>query len=271
MRGSSGFIARALVAGTVGFAAPGSAQHAPLPDNWTAPVALAAMNVLAGGVTAATTAWLRGEAVGKGFLKGCAGGAVVFAGKRLAAERFDGAGLLGRQIGGIGGSMVANGGAGRGWLDEAWASLGPLWLQVSPASPIRLRVDAASVVLIGWAATRDELELDLAGSLADGVALFRAPRHGLVGDDGRRANGMALPGLVILGVSDDPDAVRAHERVHIVQYDFVLLGLGRPIETWAWSRIFGGNLPLDLGLGALPMRLPGLNDMAEGEAEMLEP
>lgn len=240
------------------------------PD-WVADVGVAGANVLAGALTAGATAALRGESVPDAFWRGAVGGATVFAGKRVAVTGFGGSGLLGRQIGALGSSVVANAGADRGWLEEVWLPLGPVWVQASPRSDVRGRLDLYTVGATVWAVARPELRADWQRSIRSGAVVFRSSTHRITIDDGARAvGGFATGGLIALGVTGgDPEVLDAHEIVHVIQHDFLLHTMSRPVEALGWNRILGRRPPIDIGLLMPAGDVPVLGDLIEAEAEIL--
>lgn len=242
----------------------------PQPD-WIVDVGVAGANALSGAVTAAVTAAIRGDAVPEAFIKGAVGGAAVFAGKRVAVEQFSGAGLLGRQVGSVGASIVANGGAGRGWVEEVWLPLGPVWLQASPSSDFGARLDLLNVGVTAWAVERPELEVDGRRSLDSGALVFTSPGHRITNSDGD-VNGVAMAGTIALGAMApiDVDVVERHERVHVIQYDYFVHTVSRPFEKWGWDRLLGRRMPFDLGLIALAGTPRFVRDLTEAEAGALE-
>lgn len=228
---------------------------------------IAATNALAGGVSAAVIAAVRGGDVTDAFLKGAVGGAVVYAGKRVAVEGFAGAGLIGRQVGALGSSVVANGGWGRGWLDVTSWPLGPLWIEVHGPRPSSLRANVWDIGALAWAIYRPELRFDWRASLSNGAMVFASPYHAVITGDGHAA-GFALAGMIVLGPGTDHLPVQAHENVHVIQHDFLLHVASRPVEAWAWGAIFGRSAPVDLDIfRALPGWPP--SPLLEAEAEAL--
>jgi hypothetical protein len=240
-------------------------------EPWVQDVGLAMANAFTGGVTSAVSAWLRGEDIGRAIVGGMVGGGVVFAGKRLVVEDFDGAGILGRYVGALGSNVVRNAGRGTGWVDEVWLPLGPLWIQSSPESDRGLRVNVWQSVVLGWALTRKELELDWSSSAWSGTLVFKAPRHRLR-SDGDPIGGFAVGSLVFLGPGSESDIQlsRGHELVHVVQQDFGYLAWERPAESWGWSRAFHRSSPVDLGLLSSVLLQPIIRPLPEGEAGVLE-
>jgi hypothetical protein len=241
------------------------------PAAWTEDVAILGTNVAMGGLTAAVTAWIRGEDPTRAFLRGAAGGGLVFAGKRLVSEDFDGAGFLGREVGAVGSSVVANAGLGRGWLEEVWLPLGPLWIQANWHTPERFRLNVWTLGSLAWALGRPELELDWGETLSNGTFVLRSPRHGLRSDD-EPASGITLGGNVLIGrlPASEHEEVRAHELVHVIQQDFVVRAWSRPLESRGWRELLGRDLPIDLAIVPVLLFPPFLSDLMEAEADVLE-
>ena len=88
------------------------------PSGLASDVAFLGVNVALGGLSAALFQQLRGGSSWDAFLNGALGGAVAYAGRRLAVERFDGASLAGRQVAAVGTSIVRNASNGCGALDQ---------------------------------------------------------------------------------------------------------------------------------------------------------
>ncbi len=201
--------------------------------SWVDDVRFATTNALLGGVATAIVAALRDDVpVGGAFLSGVLGGTVVYAGKRVAASRFDGAGLAGRQIAAVGGSMGRNAVEGRAWLDELAFPLG--WARVywdRAGGGVTVRPDVNAIVWSLHLALRSRTDFDWGRSLSSGAPVFLS-RDGSFESD---VAGRTL-GNVILA---DPDAnipldvILAHERVHVLQLDHHYALWGSPMERWA--------------------------------------
>lgn len=244
-------------------------DHTHEQPSWVADVGVAGANVIAGAVTAGATALIRGEHVAEAFFKGAAGGSVVFVGKRLAVERFSGAGLLGRQVASVGSSMVVDAGYGRGLFSEVWLPVGPAWVQVRPEAELRARLNLRDVGTLIWAATRSELTFDLERSLSNGSPVFVAHEHRVVTGSGH-ADAVALGSVILLGTTNlDMSVIQRHENVHVIQHDYLLQTLSRPIEQWAWNWIIEREIAVDLNLLPL-LASPLVGDIHEREAQVLE-
>jgi hypothetical protein len=232
---------------------------------WTGEMAVLGANALLGGFSAGVLHRLRGGSFGDAFLKGAAGGAVVYGGKRIAAERFGGAGLVGRQVAAVGASMTRNAGEGRTVLQQVALPLGPTWLYLQADVPrVRLRAD---VVALGWlvyALREPELRLDAGMSLSAGAPVFLADgrlitMHG----DSLHASGVTEPGLVML--SDVPEFGReyarrtfGHERIHVLQMDQLFLTVTGPATDRALDAVPGLRRVtpyIDLNLSSQLLRL----------------
>ena len=216
----------------------------PRHPGWVADFTLLSANVLVSAVSAGAVQKARGGSFRDGFARGAAGGAGVYAGKRIAAARWGGAGLVGRQVGSVGSSVVWNAGRGRRSFDEVALPLGPVRLYVRAAGGgprVRARVDALSLASNVYAALRPELEWNPGRSLSAGVMVFDAPTH-LLRVAGHGAGAVAAPGTVILGATryvsaEYQDESFAHERVHVLQADQLYFSLGWPLQEWGAERI----------------------------------
>ncbi len=206
---------------------------------WVSGASLLAVNAAVGGVVAATVQAVRGERVVPAFLAGVAGGAVAHAGKRVAASRFDGAGLLGRQVGALGASMVRNGMEGRGLLEEVMLAVGPVRMYVRPASPggsFRARVDATALAAAVWAIWEPSFRFDPGESLSSGSLVFRVEDRAMRMPWSRtELCGAELSSTILMSrlfPAADDARVFAHERVHVLQSDFVEHVVSDPLVGW---------------------------------------
>ncbi|HEX2203545.1 MAG TPA: hypothetical protein VHG91_09620 [Longimicrobium sp.] len=221
----------------------------------------AGINALLGGATAGALRLARGGS-GRDALRaaatGAAGGALVYAGKRVSVERWDGAGLAGRELAAVGASVVYNASSGRGALSRVALPFGPvrLWVHADSGFRVRPRLDVGSAVATVAMAGQRGSSLDWGESLSAGAPVFRrAAGFGVPGSSGRH-----VAGVVQVDDPDDPldpDEVRqardalAHERVHVLQNDQAYLFWGAPLE----DALLGGTRAgralrrhLDLGL-----------------------
>lgn len=238
----------AMLAGSV-ITLPGDAvaQTNPAPT-WMRETSALGLNALLGGLTAGLTQEIRGGSFSDGFTRGAMGGAVMYGGKRIGVEGFPGAGLLGRQVAAMGISAVRNASDGVGSLERVVLPIGPVRLYLRPGSaePVRARVDLVTTAAILYAAGVDELEMDAAASLSAGApvfvvenALIRDLADDTLGASGRtRAGAMYLSRIYGLDFEED----FAHERVHVVQNDFIFLAWTDPAEDALLRAVPGGRL-----------------------------
>jgi hypothetical protein len=193
-------------------------------------------NVLFGALSAGVLQELRGGSFRDGFTRGALGGAVTYVGKRVAVERWDGAGLVGREVAAVGSSMVWNAAEGRGTFERVMLPIGPLHVYVQPrlSRPVHVKVDALSAGATLYALTRPELRFRAGESLSAGAAVFEAPEHRME-SEGEPGAGFAYPGTILVSGPDTPTPAQraetlAHERVHVIQVDQIFLALGRPAQ-----------------------------------------
>jgi hypothetical protein len=216
-----------MPAGAAAQCPPGQACPPETP-RWVGDFAALSANVFLGGITAGVARHLDGGSFRDGFVDGLTGGAAVWAGKRVAAGRFDGAGLLGREIGAAGVSMVRNAGFGRSLFHTLVLPLGPLQVEwTTTTNALNARVDPIALGWIAYGVAENELHFDFGGTLSAGAPVFRTRDRILrFGDEGVHAAGVTSAGVII--VADVPgygDAFTrralAHERVHVLQQDHI--------------------------------------------------
>lgn len=243
-----------------GLAAPASLQAQDRSSEWTAPrwmgdVAFVGTNALLGGLSAGLMQHMEGGDFRDGFTRGAFGGMTAYAGRRIAAAEFSGAGLLGRQVSAVGASVVRNAGEGRGSLERLVFPVGPVRLYVdrAEATTIRPRVALYDLAWVVTFATRSETEVDWSASLSSGAPVFRSPQRSYKDHRGEPVDGLAAGGSI--GVSDifhdRRRQVLPHERVHVLQHDFAFLVWSDPVEKRVmarhrWTRELSRHV--DLGL-----------------------
>ena len=234
-----------LVAVLVSATAPTSLQAQDRSSEWTAPrwmgdVAFVGTNALFGGLSAGLMQHLEGGDFRDGFTRGAFGGMTAYAGRRIAAAEFSGAGLVGRQVSAVGASVVRNAGEGRPSLERLVFPMGPVRLYVDRAreAEVRPRVALYDLAWIVTFAARSETEVDWSASLSSGAPVFRSPQRSYKDRRGEAVDGLAAGGSI--GVSDifhdRSRQVLPHERVHVLQHDFAFLVWSDPVEKRIMAR-----------------------------------
>jgi hypothetical protein len=198
---------------------------------WSSEASVVAVNALLGALSTGGAALLRGEPIVPALATGAGGGALVYAGKRVAVQSPPGVGLIGRQLASAGGSIVGNEVAGRGALDRFALAAGPVRAYVGRGvDGIDWRVDVPAVAAAAFYGPLSGRRFDVGQSLSSGAMVFRDVYGG----------GLALPGTILVGGSSDPDRdayIFAHEKVHILQYDQSFFFWGSPLEGWVAQRV----------------------------------
>lgn len=243
-----------------------------------------ATNAVLGVAVTATGQLLRGNFSYGELVRGAAGGVTLFAGKRLAVERFAGAGLLARQANAVGASLVQNAARGNGTISALALPVGPVRLYVSTSGGHRIhpRLDLATAVAAVYAGTRANMQWDAVSSLSAGAIVFRT--EGAVGGSMTAAEHSAG----VLWITADESAwndershaqlLFGHERVHVLQYDFAQHALGHPLQSWIVAKLpamAGVSRYLDLGMvmplwGLANAVVPYVDRPWEREARVLE-
>jgi len=242
-------------------------------------------NVLLGGLTAATRAFVSGRDPARAFALGAFGGAVHFAGKYVGPLSGFPGGVAGVALSSTGNAIVSNAGRGAGLLDELYVPVGPLRVRFAPreSRKVRLAVNAYEAGVFARNLARGGMALDWEESASSGTFVFVARRRYIRMPDGDVVQGVAdASTIVISSLSPDRSRIARHEFVHVQQYWFLDETLGRPIEGYLRARVPGGRyVPRWLELGVVPPALGALDAaiwgsegpvyrLAQSEAEMLE-
>ena len=230
--------------------------------HWVGEFAILSGNAVLSGLTAGVVQKLRGGSFRDGFLRGLPGGGAIYLGKRVSAERFSGAGFLGREVASLGTSMVRNASDGNGLLDDVVLPLGivRLYRERCPGPPCEgdqpsapgktfryhVRLDAVATGWLLYAATQPQLHFDGGSTLSMGAPVFKTDNKVMASAE-QRAGGFAKDGIILL--SDVPlwgpvYAQRAihHELVHVIQDDQLLGTWIRPAQAALLRRSRAGRL-----------------------------
>lgn len=235
-------------------------QSDPCFPRWTGQLAVFGGNALVGGVVGGVGQKLSGGSFRDGFARGVLGGGVVYVGKRIAAERANGAGVLGRQVAAVGSSLVRNAAADQPSFRALLFPIGPVNLHLERAERapvwrprVRPRLDLATVLWTGYAIATPELQWDAPSSWSAGAPVFRAfDRVIKQGGDTLNAQGLTVAGVVLLSEFRERGRYErrnreytiptfAHERIHVLQHDFNAQTIGIPAGHWLLRRVPGGK------------------------------
>lgn len=198
-------------------------------------VETAAINIVLGAVTGAGLRVLRGGSLREGLasgMGGAAGGALVYAGKRVAVQRWAGAGLVGREVAAVGSSVVWNASAGRGGLDRLVLPIGPVRLYVALDEGFRVtpKLDVSSTVAIAIATVDGSMEWGRSASA--GAPVFHRRAYTRTEVRAQHAAGV-ITYRDPLGRRDPAESrveSLGHELVHVIQRDQSFLFWSEPAE-----------------------------------------
>ena len=224
-----------------------------------------AINGALGSFSAAMVALATGKDPWRAALQGFGGGVALGAGKQIAGNRFDGAGLVGRQIAAFGTSLV------RSATEDTLVLLvpvGPMTLEIRPGAVdrVRPRVNVVSAGTMLYYIIRDDTRIDWNGTLSAGAPVFRFPTETVSTRDGVIFGRMDF-GTIVLGARPPiMDLQRhltlPHESIHIAQYDFLDHALALPPERAILRKLgVGDGFLRHVDLGVVSVLLAGVLQM----------
>jgi hypothetical protein len=216
---------------------------------WAGQLTVLSVNALFGGLTAGVIQELRGGSFKDGFTRGALGGTFAYAGKRIAADRFEGAGFLGREVAAVGASVIRNASEGQPTFARLALPLGPVRLNVYRTNGLRIEpsLDVVAALWVAWGIAEPDLEFVASESLSAGTPVFRTNNKLIVHESDRRhAGGFAAAGIVMqsyIPAWGKPrlERILAHERVHVEQEDQLYLTLIEPLENWLIGKLPRGG------------------------------
>ena len=216
---------------------------------WAGQFAVLSINALFGGLTAGVFQELRGGSFKDGFTRGALGGTFAYAGKRIAADRFAGAGFLGREVAAVGASVIRNASEGQPTFARLALPLGPVRLNVFRTNGLRIEpsLDLVAAIWVAWGIAEPDLEFDAGETLSAGTPVFRTNNKLIVYQaDRQHAGGFAAAGIVMqsyIPAWGKPrlERILAHERVHVEQEDQLYLTLIEPLENWLIGKLPRGS------------------------------
>lgn len=193
---------------------------------------LIAINIAIGGMTSGIVQAALGQSFWKAFAKGSAGGAFVYGGKCLIAQRTSLGYWLGREVVAVGSSVVRNASAGRGTFDELVLPLGPIWIYRNNKSGTQIaKVDVSQAIIATYFASRPKATFKAWKSFWSG---------GLIFDDSAADSHVEAAGVIRLR-EYYPDGVLAHETIHVAQDEFMSIAWSDPLEEWLLAYVPGGK------------------------------
>lgn len=216
---------------------------------------LIAANVLFGGAAGGVGEVINGRSFWRGFLKGSAGGATVFAGKCLIAEETPVTNWLGRGTVAAGSSMVANAAAGRPALSRFVIPAGPLRFYRDNASrKTTVKIDLQQVAVATYMEMQPTTSFDFALSRKAG---------GLVFYDKGTESAVEVSGVIRVW-SKDIGSTFAHELTHVAQGEFVAIAMEEPLERWLAPKVpWGTAINRYVDIGILSPVWAGLNELID--------
>ena len=243
----------------------------PLPEQVLGPlsggerVAHLAVNGALGGFSAAMFALARGKNPWRAALQGFGGGVVMGAGKQVAGKRFDGSGLIGRQLASLGTSVV------RSASEDTTVVIfpvGPMTFEIRPSAVdrVRPRVNLVAATTLLYYVIRADTRVDLGATFSAGAPVFRFPTETVSTRDGIIFGRMDF-GTIVLGATPTIlDTQRRmtlpHESIHIVQYDFLEQALSLPPERAILRKLgVGDGFLRHVDIGAISVMLAGVLQM----------
>jgi hypothetical protein len=228
-------------------------------------VAHLAVNGALGGFSAAMFALARGKNPWRAALKGVGGGVVMGAGKQVAGKRFDGSGLIGRQLASLGTSVVRSASED---TTVVILPLGPMTFEIRPSAVdrVRPRVNLVAATTLAYYVIRADTRVDLGATFSAGAPVFRFPTETVSTRDGIIFGRMDF-GTIVLGATPTIlDTQRRmtlpHESIHIVQYDFLEQALSLPPERAILRKLgVGEGFLRHVDIGAISVMLAGVLQM----------
>lgn len=250
---------------------PPSPEPSPAPEEVATPpttrdrAAHLAVNGALGGFSAAMFALVRGKNPWRAAFMGFGGGVALGVGKQVAGRRFDGAGLIGRQLAAFGTSVV------RTASEDTMLFIvpaGPMTLEVRPGAVdrVRPRVNLVGTATVLYYVIRADTRFDMRSTLSAGAPVFRFPTETVTTRDGIIFGRMDF-GTIVLGSPPSVlDAQRRltlpHESIHILQYDFLDQALALPPERAILRKLGAGTGFLrHVDVGAISVLLAGVLQM----------
>lgn len=211
------------------------------------------------------TAWsvVRGRGFSGGLHEGAGhglvGGAVMAAGRQIAASPFAGSGFAGREVSAVGISLITS--AGRDHVTLSFP-VGPVAFQVVDGRSFDWRINAVNAIaaVVNSVSATDRIDAGL--SLSSGTLVFRGDRRTFHTSSGEATGSEAFASIKLAQDAFDGSGVvpRAlfHENVHVLQDDFLTTAVTNPIERAAIERSsLGRRISRHVDIGLLSVIVTG--------------
>lgn len=216
------------------------------------------INAAIGLVTATSWSLVRGHGWTGGIRRGLTGGAIMAAGRQIAASPFDGSGFAGREVSAVGISLIRSTGNDR--IPFSFP-VGPLAFEITENRTFDWRVNATDAIAAMVRATHTGTRIDATLSLSSGTFVFRDRRQTFQTASGEADaaeffESITLARSVFYGTSH-PN-VLYHENVHVLQNDFLSDAVTTPIEIallnrWSIGRRIARHV--DPGILSIPVNV----------------
>ncbi len=135
-------------------------------------------------------------------------------------------------------------------LGQIVLPVGPVtlyWTTLPDSGRLEPRVNLGRTIYLARLALDPELQLDWRATLSAGAPVFEARGRIMRGENGSTLGGQELWGTVI--VSDtrllppaDRRQILSHERVHLIQDDFLTISWAGPAEYWLLGKLPDGEV-----------------------------
>lgn len=235
-------------------------EHSSARTSSASPAVLLAGSALLGSIAASIRCVIEECDVSAAAVRGGVGGLLAFAGRAVAAQEFDGAGLLGRQVSAVGIGFLET---PQGLLPDVVSFRFPaLVVRASNRDgTLRLKpaVDASGILVAAYFVARSDVGMNWSRTLSAGTFVLEAT--GTVFEhDGEVVNGAAVSTTILLSELSSTlmSQTLRHESVHVLQLDLLSGAVFAPVERWLARRMgLAGvtahvevNLLRELSLGA---------------------
>lgn len=221
------------------------------------------INAAIGMVTATAWSLVRGhgfsDGLRQGAERGLVGGAVIAAGRQIAASPFASSGFTGREVSAAGISLITSAGSEHVTLSFP---VGPVSFALVDGRSFDWRINAVNTIaaVVNSASATNRIDARL--SLSSGTLVFRGDRRTFHTSSGEATGSEAFASIKLAQDAFDGSgaAPRAlfHENVHVLQDDFLTIAVTNPMERAAIDRsLLGRRISRHVDIGLLSVILTG--------------